>query len=145
MVTGSAPVNISKLLHVYTPSRTLRSSPDTRRFAINHCKRKQHGFRRFAHYGPPTWNDLPYDIRHRDTLSSIKNRLKLTSSLSATVEVRFLPPPLSLSLSLFLCACVRACACQIWMGRKTTSSTDVCVCVCAVSYTHLTLPTRRTV
>ena len=69
VVTGSAPVNISKLLHVYTPSRTLRSSPDTRRFAINHCKRKQHGFRSFAHYGPHIWNDLPYDTRHCDTLS----------------------------------------------------------------------------
>ena len=74
VVTGSAPVYLSKLLHVYTPSRTLRSSSNTRLFAINRYKRKQHGFRSFAHYGPHTWNDLPYDIRHCDTLSSFKKQ-----------------------------------------------------------------------
>ena len=33
-----------------------------------------------------------------------------------------------------LCVCICLCVCVC-----------VCVCVCAVSYTHLTLPTRRTV
>ena len=30
-------------------------------------------------------------------------------------------------------------------NRKVDLYVCVCVCVCAVSYTHLTLPTRRTV
>ena len=76
VVSGSALVYLSKLLHTYTPSRTLRSSSDTRLFAPNRYKRKQHGFRSFASYGPHTWNDFPYDIRHCDTLSSFKHRLK---------------------------------------------------------------------
>ena len=32
-----------------------------------------------------------------------------------------------------------------WYEIKKGSTLCVCVCVCAVSYTHLTLPTRRTV
>ena len=68
VVTGIAPVYLSKLLHIYTPSRTLQSSSDTYLFAINCYKRKQHGFCSFAHYGPHTWNDLPCDIGHWHSL-----------------------------------------------------------------------------
>ena len=50
VVTGSVPVCLSKLLHVYTPSRILRSSSDTRLFAISCYKQNQHGFRSFARY-----------------------------------------------------------------------------------------------
>ena len=53
VVTGSAPVYLFKLLHAYTPSRTLRSSSDTRLFAINRYKRMQHGFLQFRPLWPP--------------------------------------------------------------------------------------------
>ena len=39
---------LSELLHVYTPSRTLRSSSDTRMLKIQQYKRKIHGFRIFS-------------------------------------------------------------------------------------------------
>ena len=76
MVTGSAPVYLSKLLHVYTPSRTPRSSSDTRLFAINRYKRKQHGFRRFAHYMARTREMTCHRTSDTVTISSFKTRLK---------------------------------------------------------------------
>ena len=110
LVTGSAPVYLSKLLHVYTPSRTFRSSSDTRLFAINRYKRTQHGFRSFAHYGPHTWNDWPYDIKHRDTLSSFKNRLKV-QLFSQCYSWSQIPVLSSLCMYVYACLCVSACAC----------------------------------
>ena len=40
---GSGSACLSELLHVYTPSRTLRSSSDTRMLKIQQYKRKTHG------------------------------------------------------------------------------------------------------
>ena len=48
-ISGSGPAYLSELLHVYTPSRTLRSSSDTRMLEIQKYKRKTHGFRTFSH------------------------------------------------------------------------------------------------
>ena len=67
---------LSELLHVYTPSRTLRSSSDTRMLEIQQYKRKTHGFRTFSCFGPHIWNSLPQDLRHCATLSSFKAKLK---------------------------------------------------------------------
>ena len=39
-INGSGPAYLSELLHVYTPSRTLRSSSDTRMLKIQQYKRK---------------------------------------------------------------------------------------------------------
>ena len=41
-----------------------------------------------------------------------------------------------------VCVCVCVCVCKCVCVSVCVC---VCVCVCAVSYTHLTLPTRRTV
>ena len=41
-INGSGPAYLSELLHVYTPSRTLRSSSDTRMLEIQQYKRKTH-------------------------------------------------------------------------------------------------------
>ena len=43
-INGSGPAYLSELLHVFTPSRTLRSSSDTRMLEIQQYKRKTHGF-----------------------------------------------------------------------------------------------------
>ena len=75
-ITGSAPSCLSELLHLYSPSRSLRSSPDTRMLKIQRFDRKTHGFRTFSHFGPHIWNNLPQDIRHSATLSSFKSQLK---------------------------------------------------------------------
>ena len=61
---------------VYSPSRTLRSSSDTRILKIQQYKRKTHGFRTFSCFGPHIWNSLPQDLRHCTTLSSFKAKLK---------------------------------------------------------------------
>ena len=75
-INSSGPANISELLHIYTPSRTLRSSSDTRMLEIQKYKRKIHGFRTFSCFGPHIWNSLPQDLRHCSTLSSFKAKLK---------------------------------------------------------------------
>ena len=41
-INGSGPAYLSELLHVYTPSRTLRSSSGTRMLKIQQYKRKTH-------------------------------------------------------------------------------------------------------
>ena len=75
-INSSGPAYISELLHVYTPSRTLRSSSDTRILEIQQYKRKTHGFRTFSCFGPHIWNSHPQDFRHCSTLSSFKAKLK---------------------------------------------------------------------
>ena len=76
VISGSAPTYLSELLQVYTPSRTLRSSSDTRLFKIRMYNRKFHGARSLAYYGPSLWNSLPKEIRHSTELSSFKVQLK---------------------------------------------------------------------
>ena len=75
-INGSGSAYLSELLHVYTPSRTLRSSSDTRMLEIQQYKRKTHGFRNSSCFGPHIWNSLPQDLRHCSTLSSFKVKLK---------------------------------------------------------------------
>ena len=74
--SGFGPAYLSEQLHVYAPSRTLRSSTDTRMLEIEPYKRKTHGFRTFSCFGPHIWNSLPQDLRHCSTLSSFKAKLK---------------------------------------------------------------------
>ena len=76
VINGSGPAYLSELLHVYTPSSTLRSSSDTRMLKIQQYKRKTHGFRTFSCFGPHIWNSLPQDLRHCSTLSFFKAKLK---------------------------------------------------------------------
>ena len=44
-ITGSAPSYLSELLQLYSPSRSLRSSSDTRILKLRLFNRKTHGFR----------------------------------------------------------------------------------------------------
>ena len=50
-IGGSGPVYLSELQHVYTPSRTLRSSSDARVLEIQQYRLKTHGFRTFPCFG----------------------------------------------------------------------------------------------
>ena len=67
-ITGSGPTYLSELLHIYTPSYTLRSSSDSRMLKIQQDKRKTHGFRTFTYFGPYVWNSPP--TRHQAMLNS---------------------------------------------------------------------------
>ena len=58
-ITGSGPSYLSELLHLCSPSRSLRSSSDTRMLKIQHFNRKTRGFHTFSHFGPHIWNNLP--------------------------------------------------------------------------------------
>ena len=64
VINGSGPAYLSELLHVYTPSSTLRSSSDTRMLKIQKYKRKTHSFRTFSCFGPHICHSLPQDLRH---------------------------------------------------------------------------------
>ena len=57
--TGSAPSYLSELLHLYSPSRSLHSSSDTRMLKIQRFNRKTHGFRNFSHFGPASGTISP--------------------------------------------------------------------------------------
>ena len=58
-ITGSALSYLFDLLHLYSPSRSLRSSSGTRMLKFQRFNRKTHGFRTFTHFGPHNWNNLP--------------------------------------------------------------------------------------
>ena len=71
VVSDTALLYFSDLLCLYVPSRSLRSSADTRIFRISLMsklvttrKKKFQGQRAFSHLGPVTWNKLPYSVRH---------------------------------------------------------------------------------
>ena len=72
---NSAPAYISDLLTIYRPTRSLRSSSDSRMLSVPKVRR-QYGERAFAHIGPVLWNALPYQIRHADSNPGFKRQLK---------------------------------------------------------------------
>ena len=116
-INGSGPAYLSELLHVYTQSRTLRSSSDTRMLKIQQYKCKTHGFCTFSCFGPHIWNSLPQDLRHCSILSFFKAKLK-------NLPLLFLPQLIPIpSFCYSHCVCVRACAC-------VRACVFVCVCVC---------------
>ena len=63
-ITSSTPAYLSDLLHLYSPSRSLRSSADTRLLKIPLYKCKTKGHRAFSCFGPCVWNSLPLHIKN---------------------------------------------------------------------------------
>ena len=78
VVSDTAPLYLSDFLCLYVPSRSLRSSADTRIFRIPTRKKKFQGQCAFPHLGPVTWNKLPYSVHHAQTQSQYKTQLKTT-------------------------------------------------------------------
>ena len=106
-INGSSPTYLSELLHIYTPSRTLRSSLDSRMLKIQQYKRKTHGFRAFVYFGPYVWNSLPQDIRRCSALTSFKTNLKTFLFFHITsVPVNFRSHFSYQKLHLYVCLCV---------------------------------------
>ena len=69
-ITSSNPAYLSDLLHLYSPSRSLRSSADTRFLKIPLYKCKTKGDRAFSYFGPSVWNSLPLHIRNATTINT---------------------------------------------------------------------------
>ena len=63
-ITSSIPAYLSDLLHLYSPSWSLRSSADTRLLKIPLYKCKTKGDYAFSYCGPSVWNLLPLHIRN---------------------------------------------------------------------------------
>ena len=70
------PIYLSELLHLSKPTRTLRSSQDTRIFTVPRTRKATFGDRSFSVYAPSLWNSLPSYVRHSKTLSNFKTSLK---------------------------------------------------------------------
>ena len=68
---GSAPTYFPHLLHLYYPSRQLRSSADTRMLRIPSFCTKFSGKCSFLYKAPATWNQLPASICHASSVSSL--------------------------------------------------------------------------
>ena len=62
--SDTSPVYLSDLLHIYPPSRQLRSSSDSRTLHIWHMKTKTFGHCWFCYGALSVWNSLPHEIRH---------------------------------------------------------------------------------
>ena len=75
-INGSGPAYLSQLLHIYDPSRTLRSSSDTRMAEIPTIETQDHGFCTLSSFGPHIWNSHPHNLGQCSTLSSFKAKLK---------------------------------------------------------------------
>ena len=74
--SDTAPVYLSDPLRVYSPSRQLRSSSDSRTLRIPHKKTKTFGHCPFSHAAPSTWNSLPHEIRHIQSTTAFRTALK---------------------------------------------------------------------
>ena len=75
-LTGTYPKYISELVNMYIPFRCLHSLSDSHTLTISYVKTKICGQRSYAYQGPATWNDLPFDLRQKDSLSTFKSALK---------------------------------------------------------------------
>ena len=76
IISHQTPIYLSELLHLYTPSRQLRSSTDTRVFRIPSFRTKSCDQRSFFYQAPVIWNQLPVSVRRSTSVSSFKSSLK---------------------------------------------------------------------
>ena len=76
VLNNLGPSYLSDLLQLYTPSRTLRSSADTRLLRIPSFRLKSFGHRTFLYQAAVLWNGLPQSLRHSVSLKAFKSALK---------------------------------------------------------------------
>ena len=80
---------LSELLHLYSLSRSLRSSADTRMLKFQRSDRKTHNFRTFSPFGH-IWNNLPQDTRlHSATLFSYERNWRHFSCQNISASPSF--------------------------------------------------------
>ena len=68
IVSGTAPLYLSELLHLYSPSRSLLSASYTWIFHVPRMCRRTLGERSFKYIGPVIWNSLSFSVRHATSL-----------------------------------------------------------------------------
>ena len=76
ILNNLAPDYLVDLIHVYEPTRYLRSASDKWRLVIEPYNLKTYGLRAFPVIAPILWNDLPIDIRSIDDVNKFKSKLK---------------------------------------------------------------------
>ena len=76
-IYGNAPSYLTNILQLYTPSRHLRSSLDSKILVTPRLKLKTIGDRSFSFCGPKTWNSLPKDLRETASFDTFKRQLKI--------------------------------------------------------------------
>ena len=74
--SDTTPVYLSDLLRVYSPSRHLCSSSDSRTLHIPHIETKTFRHYSFSHAAPSVLNSLPHEIRHIQSATAFKTALK---------------------------------------------------------------------
>ena len=74
--SSSCPHYLSSCLSIYSPSRNLRSSSDTRILEKPSTRTKSFGERSFSFCAPSVWNALPQNIRYIESLPAFKRALK---------------------------------------------------------------------
>ena len=74
-----------ELLHLYSPSRSLRSAWDTRIFRVPRMGRWVLGERSFQYIGPVLWNSLTVSVRRSSSLTSFISHLETHLFSSASI------------------------------------------------------------
>ena len=75
-LNGMAPDYIADLLLEKPDCSYQLRSNDQGLLLISKTRAKTLGDRAFAHAGPSTWNNLPYDIRNVKAIENFKSQLK---------------------------------------------------------------------
>ena len=76
IVSGTATLYLSDLLHVLNSPRSLRSASDTRTFRVPRMGRNTLGERSFQYTRPVICNSLPLSVRHSPSLTSFTLKMK---------------------------------------------------------------------
>ena len=87
IISHQAPIYLSELLHLYTPSWHLRSSTDSRVFRIPSFRTKSCGQCSFSYQAPVNWNQLPVSVHHSTSVSSFISSLKIFLFLKTVSSV----------------------------------------------------------
>ena len=103
IISHQVPIYLSELLHLYTPSRQLRSSTDTR---VQNTILPNKVLWSFSYQAPFIWNQLPVSVHHSTSVSSCKSSLKTFLFLKTFSSVSL---PSLLWYATGVCVCVCAC------------------------------------
>ena len=108
------------LVNEYIPAWSLCSSSDSHTLKIPCVRTKMCGQLSFADQGPATWNELPFDLRHKDSLSTFKSSLKthLCTSLIVIIVCAIYLYGYCCNHHLTLCmygyCCIQLCFVGVW-------------------------------
>ena len=134
-ITGSAPSYLSELLHLYSPSSSLRSSSDTRMLKIQRFNRKTIWLSHFLTFWPPHLEQSP--PRHQALCYSLfLQKSTQDISLLRIFQLNHIVLHSHQSVQcvcVCVCVCVRACvrAClPACLPACLRARVRVCVCVC---------------